>query len=176
MVECFHRQLKAALKVKPQPSAWIDALPLVLLSIRSALKEDIAATAAEMVYGKTLHLPGEFVNPTKSVDNLRACMQNLRPLQPRSTQQTNSIVKSLATATHIFVRHDAVRKPLELLYDRFYQVLKRTDKHFTIYMKGCSDTVSVDRLKPAHMDTDVEHFSSPTHAPAHSTWHHNSLR
>ena len=47
MVEHCHRQLKAALKTQPQPSAWIDALPLVFLDVRSALKEDIAATAAE---------------------------------------------------------------------------------------------------------------------------------
>ena len=112
MVERFHRQLKAALKAQPRPSAWIDALPLVLLHVRCALKEDIAATAAEIVYGTTLRLPGEFVNPTKSISvldplvyvvNLRVCMQNLRPLQPRS----------LATATHVFVRHDALRKPLK---------------------------------------------------------------
>ena len=50
MVEHFHRQLKAALKVQPQPC--MDAL--VLLGVRSALKEDIAATAAEMVYGTIL--------------------------------------------------------------------------------------------------------------------------
>ena len=67
MVERFHRQLKAALKAQPRPSAWIDALPLVLLDVRSALKEDIAARAAEIVYGTTLRLPGEFVTPTKSI-------------------------------------------------------------------------------------------------------------
>ena len=63
MVERFHRQLKAALKAQPNPSAWMDSLPLVLLGIRTALKEDIQSTAAEMVYGTTLRLPGEFFNP-----------------------------------------------------------------------------------------------------------------
>ncbi len=56
MVERFHRQLKAA---QPQPTAWMDTLPLILLGIRTALKEDISATTAEMVYGTTLCLPGE---------------------------------------------------------------------------------------------------------------------
>ncbi len=60
MVERFHRQLKAALKAQPQPTAWMDTLPLILLGIRTALKEDISATTAEMVYGTTLRLPGEF--------------------------------------------------------------------------------------------------------------------
>ena len=60
VVERFHRQLEAALKTRPQPDLWTDVLPLVLLGIRTALKEDISATAAEMVYGTTLRLPGEF--------------------------------------------------------------------------------------------------------------------
>ncbi len=56
MVERFHRQLrqlKAALNAQPQPTAWMDTLPLILplilLGIRTALKEDISATTAEMV-------------------------------------------------------------------------------------------------------------------------------
>ena len=63
MAERFHRQLKAALKAQPQLHLWMDALPLVLLGIHTTLKEDIhnvASTAAEMVYGTTLRLPGEF--------------------------------------------------------------------------------------------------------------------
>ena len=35
-------------------------LPLVLLGIQTALKEDISSKAAEMVYGTILCLPGEF--------------------------------------------------------------------------------------------------------------------
>ncbi len=63
MVERAHRQLKAALKAQPQPTAWMDTLPLIL-RIRTALKEDISATTAEMVYGTTLRLPGEFFSPS----------------------------------------------------------------------------------------------------------------
>ena len=63
MVERFHHQLKAALKAQPNPHSWMDALPLVLLGIRTSLKEDISTTAAEMVYGTTLRLPGEFLTP-----------------------------------------------------------------------------------------------------------------
>lgn len=54
MVERFHRQLKAALKTRPNPSSWVDSLPRVLLGIRTALKEDTHSTASEMVYGTTL--------------------------------------------------------------------------------------------------------------------------
>ena len=131
MVERFHRQLKAALKAQPQPHLWIDALPL--LGIRTALKEDIASTAAEMVYGTTLRLPGEFFTPSQPnslpdpadyVFNLRSHMQTIRPHTPRPTLRNSNIIDGLATATHMFIRHDAVRKPLQPPYDGPYLVLK----------------------------------------------------
>ena len=49
-------------KLQPNPAAWVDTLPLVLfgLGIWTALKEDLSANAAEMVYGTTLRLPEFF--------------------------------------------------------------------------------------------------------------------
>ena len=38
LVERFHRQLKAALRACPDPVQWVDALPLILLGIRTTLK------------------------------------------------------------------------------------------------------------------------------------------
>ena len=61
----FHRQLKTALKAQPNPASWIDDLPL-MLSIRTTLKADPFATAAEIVYGTMLRLPGEFRQPSDS--------------------------------------------------------------------------------------------------------------
>ena len=58
MVERFHRHLKTALKAQHHPDAWMDTLPLILLGIRTALKEDILAT---VVYGATLRLPRIFI-------------------------------------------------------------------------------------------------------------------
>ena len=43
IVERFHRQLKAALKTYPTPEQWTTSLPIVLLGIRTTLKEDLAA-------------------------------------------------------------------------------------------------------------------------------------
>ena len=58
--ERFHRQLKAALKYHPNHSNWVSALPLTLLGIRTTLKADLQCSAAELVYGTTLRLPGQF--------------------------------------------------------------------------------------------------------------------
>ena len=43
----------------------MTALPFVLLGVRMAFKEDIGCTTAELVYGSTLRLPGEFFNQSK---------------------------------------------------------------------------------------------------------------
>ena len=122
MVERFHRQLKAALKAQLNPDSWMEALPLVLLGIRTALKEDISSTAAEMVYSKTLRIPGEFFtsspttslpDPSDYVSQLKTHMKCIRPSPPCPTQRNTHIIDGLSTATHVFIRHDAVCKPLQ---------------------------------------------------------------
>eukprot|EP00794_Sanderia_malayensis_P005072 gene5072-biopygen4130 len=66
MVERFHRQLKASVKAQPDPSMWSEILPVILLSIRSTFKPHLDATPAQLVYGTTLRLPGQFFTPTPS--------------------------------------------------------------------------------------------------------------
>ena len=93
LVGRFHRQLKASLKAQRDPSKWTEALPLVLLGIRTALKEDLGCSTAELVYGTTLRLPGEFfdcqatlhtTDPSSYVTQLRTFMSKLRAQSPRS--------------------------------------------------------------------------------------------
>ncbi len=62
---------------------------------------------------------------------------------------------SLHSTSHVFVLHDAVRKPLQQPYDGPYLVLDRSAKFFTLDIKGRKDTVSIDRLKPAYLDESV---------------------
>ena len=64
MVERLHRQLKAAIKCHDL-SNWVEILPIVSLGIRTAFKEDLNATAAEIVYGTGIRLPAEFFVPAK---------------------------------------------------------------------------------------------------------------
>jgi hypothetical protein len=42
---------------------WTEALPLVLLNIRTAFKEYLQSSAAVLVYGEPLRLPGELLVP-----------------------------------------------------------------------------------------------------------------
>ena len=178
LVERFHRQLKGALKAQPQPEHWVEALPLILLGIRTALKEDLSCTAAELLYGTTLRLPGEFfsansqttVDAAQYVTRLRSSMQTLRAVPPRSaTQHRVHVHPDLSKSTHVFVRHDAVRKPLQPPYDGPFKVVERADKFFTVDIHGRRDTVSIDRLKPAYIDSHVSTQRTPPLAPPSSS-------
>ncbi len=152
LVERFHCQLKAALKSYLSPNNWTTSLPIVLLGICSAIKEDIGRTSAELVYGTTLRLPGSYfspathdLDPSDYVYQLKATMQGLRAVPPsESSTRIVHVPSDLFTQTHVFVRHDAVRKPLQLPYDGPYQVISHTKKHFALDVKGKQEIVSVD--------------------------------
>ena len=57
----------------------------------------------------------------------------------------------LAAATHVFLRVDAVKRPLTPPYEGPFPVLRRSDsgKTFDILRNEKTFTVSIDRLKPA---------------------------
>ena len=40
--------------------SWLDVLPWVLLGIRTAPKEDLRTSSAELIYGAPLTVPGDF--------------------------------------------------------------------------------------------------------------------
>ena len=161
MVERLHRQLKASLKCQDMPGGWADNLPVVMLGIRSALKEDLGCSAAEMVFGMPLRVPGQFFDsqpaqmpdPTDFVDRLRMIMSRLKPVQPRHPTNSPSFVhKDLKGCTHVFIRTDAVKRPLESPYKGPYKVLDRNEKCFKLLIGSKSDMVSIDRCKPAYLE------------------------
>ncbi|XP_064485157.1 uncharacterized protein LOC135397482 [Ornithodoros turicata] len=163
LVERCHRQLKSALRAYPDPSNWVDHLPLVLLGLRCVIRDDLGCSTAELLYGTTLRLPGEFLSAAPHdaapsadfVRGLRQSMANLRPVATRACSTRPTFVPAaLKTAKHVFLRRDAVRKPLQRPYDGPYEVLKRGDATFTLRIGGHPETVPIDRLKPAFLFSD----------------------
>lgn len=63
LVERFHRTLKASLSTKHENNNWVDELPLILLSLRNILKDDLKCSPAELVFGTSLSLPGQYFSP-----------------------------------------------------------------------------------------------------------------
>lgn len=165
LVERFHRTLKQSLRALPFPQHWCLFLPLVLLGIRCSLKTGTDVTPAQMLYGCTLSLPCEFFvapppittpSPSDFVRQLQLVMTAIRPIPHRSSTAPSHgiyIPSSLASASHVFVRNDAVRKPLQPPYDGPFSVLRRSDKYYEIDQRGRQVVVSIDRLKPAYFSS-----------------------
>lgn len=174
MVERLHRQLKAAIMCH-QNTSWSEVLPLVLLGIRSAYKEDVKASAAELLYGEPLRLPGEFFVPstpetvpdvTSFATRLRLHMAKLAP-EPasRHSNKTFYVPKDLETAEYVYLRKDAVRRSLEPPYTGPYKVLERRSKTFKLAINERESTVSIDRLKAAYVARDGTKMDAPEAAP-----------
>jgi len=158
MVERFHRQLKAAIKCRAS-SKWTQVLPTILLGIRAAWREDLRTTAAELLYGETLRLPGQFLTqqPKKHpndcanfVKELHRRFDDLRPIDGTRHGETHPFVfKDLKTANQVFVRREGAM--LQPPYDGPFAVMNRDDENFTIRVHGKNITVSIDRVKPAYL-------------------------
>ncbi|XP_029648606.2 uncharacterized protein LOC115222514 [Octopus sinensis] len=168
MVERFHRQLKASIKAAPDSSHWLEHLPLILLGIRSTIKEELGYTPAELVYGTTLTLPGQMIEPVSQnfpdpqqyVHRLRTSMSQVSPSGPRQQNVVSRVPKDINTWTHVFVRNDGIPSQLRPPYSGPYKVIKREPKYFVLDIGGKRNTVSIDRLKKAFIEEDLHSVPS----------------
>ena len=146
LVERFHRSLKASLRARLVGSDWADQLPLVLLGLRVAPKEDLKASAADLVLRHSPMLPGEVLScrPLKLPDLPLAQSEPRQHGRPASTD-----LRRLRQSSWVFLRVDAHQGPLERPYQGPFLVTQKSDKTFTLDVRGKSVKVSVDRLKPA---------------------------
>ena len=160
MVEHFHRRLNDALHATESIITWVEALPLILLHLRSLFKPVFGISPAQMVYRTTLRLPGELVTfspvlPSTSVyvQQLQHVMQELQPPpvdhHQSAVSSTGYIPHGLRQAAHVFIRHDTVRKTLRPPYDGPYPVIERSPHRFTFEINGRRQVISINRLKPA---------------------------
>ena len=158
MVERFHRQLKAAIMAHESLNPWTITPPAVV-------KELLGRSAAEIVYGTTLRLADEFshkyyVDAHTHLDNysnkLSVAMSRLRLCPLRDSTQNNIFqYKEIDTCSHVFLRRIAIAPPLTAPYDGPYMVIVRSGRVMKILVKGKLETVSLDRVKPAHLDIDT---------------------
>lgn len=139
MLERYHRTLKAALTARGNTNRWKDELPLILLGLRTALKDDLQCSSAELVYGQPLRLPGEFflhsheiVDTFPILSNLREIFANLRPSSIRRHGKEKIFVSpELQNSKYVFVRMEK-RTSLSPAYEGPYKVTKKFTKTFII--------------------------------------------
>nr|VZH97029.1 unnamed protein product [Spirometra erinaceieuropaei] len=170
MVERVQRQLKAFLRAADNPENWTDHLPLVLLGIRSSVKSDLDCSAADLVLGATLRFPGQMTSPTPRVAvkdptnilyRFRQFMRTLSPVAPRPSVSESYLAKDLATCSHVYLRYDRVRRPLEPPYDGSFRVISRGTKNFCIQSGTREEVVCVDRRKAAMPNTPPDEPYGP---------------
>ncbi|KAH7932769.1 hypothetical protein HPB49_002420 [Dermacentor silvarum] len=105
----------------------------------------------------------------------------MRPVSTRSQEARSPYVSpALTSATPVFVRNCAVRKPLQPHYSGPYCVLERRPTTFVVNVNGRSDTIALERLKPAYIeapasstppmcDATLLHPSTPPPSVTHKT-------
>lgn len=175
IIERWHRTLKASLMCQ-QTASWAYSLPTVLLGLRTVHKDDIDASPAEMLYGQTLRLPAELfdeikINPKPNnendfISNFRESMRQIKPTTTAHHSKEKPFVhKSLADSKYVFIRNDKVKSPLTAPFDGPYKVLERREKFFKLDINGKTNTVSIDRLKPAFVPAFQEEEPATNYRP-----------
>jgi hypothetical protein len=153
---------------------WAEALPLVLLGIRTSFKADLQESVAELepvrIPSKLLTPTADPVEPAHLITQLCRHMARLRPvLAARHASPATFVHKDLQSCTYIFLSQDATRRALGPPYSGPYQVLSRREKTLQLLVRGKPVTMSADRVKPAYVLNESDHGSSTYNSPANTT-------
>merc|ERR1711978_475225 len=93
---------------------WVQALPWVMLGKRIAVQPDIDASAAQLVMGKSLDIPGQVLGhpgPPLSTVEIKALLEELYKMSAQPALPTSSVPKQhdishTDKATHVYVKVD----------------------------------------------------------------------
>ncbi|CAH8459893.1 unnamed protein product [Schistosoma mattheei] len=168
MVERLYRQLTASLTSVIVNNDLANKLPLVMLGLRTIIKQDMGCCPDWLVYGITLCLTGGFSASDKSVQidvanyvqRLKKHMNYLKITILRLQQRRVFILKELRNSTHVFIRGGNVQPTLQPNYDSPFKVITRTDMAVTVEKAGKTDLISIERVKPAFIDIDFQSTST----------------
>lgn len=174
MMERQHRTLKAAIVARKQN--WIDALPIVLLGMRNTPLEQ-GYSPAVAVTGTPLLVPRPMINRNDGSNFTSETVQRLAQEMAKidfrqlSEGRLHSVPRihiphDLKTCTHVWLRIDRVRRPLEAPYAGPFKVLHRHEKYYIIELQtGNKQSVSLDRLKPVIMSQQSTPEEPPPSTP-----------
>ena len=131
--------------------------------------KDLQASPAEMVFGMSLRIPGEFIDPKPLptvtfqdfVTELRRLFNAIRPA-PTSRYREPFVFKDLASTKYVFRRIDSVKKPFEQPHSGPHRVTERiNDLDYVVDVNGNIKTLSTDQLKPAYIAPgDLAHLAA----------------
>ena len=97
LVERFHRRLKEAIRATAtsSPHDWLDMLPLIMLALRTSVRDDNQPAPSDIVYGCPLKLPINLMFKTDEslvdcysyADKVKFLMQSTDPLISRPSKR-----------------------------------------------------------------------------------------
>ncbi|GFS33027.1 gag-Pol polyprotein [Trichonephila inaurata madagascariensis] len=101
-------------------------------------------------------------DPSEFLLRLRETFRTLKPTTASCHSSTSCFVHTaFKTCSHVFVRVEGLEPSLTAPYQGPFEVLSRTDKHFTIKINDRTSTISIDRLKPAFLLNDTDSTKEP---------------
>lgn len=173
-IERLHRTIKTALMARGND--WFQSLPVVLLGYRMTpnslnFAPFTAVTGSYMltphsIITKECNINTDnetlqyFINEMKAINFYDLSSGDCHSVPP------SFIPKDLYSVPKVWLRIDRVRKCLEAPYSGPYDVIKRNSKYFTIRLPQGDISVSIDRLKPAHIPSQLLSTSQPSTEPS----------
>jgi hypothetical protein len=155
---------------------WTEARPLFLLGIRTAFKEDIEASVAELGYGEFVSIPGElltpFADPVDSahlITELRQHMAHLKKVH--STSRLPFYIRSqLPREIYPCLPPSRDNVPgFGAPSSEPYQVLSCSEKALYLLMRGRPFTVSTEMVKLAYILNGTDPGNSIFNLPDDAT-------
>ena len=168
MIERWHRTVKSSIMCYDRPD-WTRILPSILLGLRTTFSEELQTTPAELTFGYSLRVPGQFLDSSSTSfipqsDFVKELKQHFDEIRPTPASKHDSpyyfVSKDLTSCSHVFMRTDAVRKSLQPPYTGPFKVINRTDKNFNIEINGKISKISIDRLKPCYSEFFIDESQS----------------
>lgn len=161
-ITCRPMGCVSALWASLKSSSWLYRFPWVLIGLRTAPQEDLQSSSAELVYGQPLRVPGDFILSTTALWSATRQRSMLLDDAKAFLQVTTSqyslpqshVPTELQSVEYVFIRHDAHCGPLQAPHDGPFRVQEDGVKYFVVELGDRLSRVSVDRLKPAHLNLD----------------------
>ena len=120
---------------------WYFNLPIVLLVLRTTMKENFPLSPAELVHGQDLRLLGEFkiqnmpsvLQRQNLVQHLKDFISDLKPVPPRVHSEVSTYLdKQLQHCKMVLIQNDAVEPTLATRFSGPFEIIKRCDKYFAL--------------------------------------------
>ena len=159
MIERFHRTLKSSIMATGQQ--WEQILPMVLLGLRTVVKDDLQSSSAELVYGSQLTIPADLVTNNDDIlpahEFVRMLKEHVAAAKSAITRPSRDsrcyIPDDLTTAEYVFLLKEN-RRTLERPYTGPFKVINRRDSTYEIETQNGLESVALHRLKPAYIERD----------------------